>query len=60
MALAIYCDEAGFTGNNLADDGSPYFVLASVALEALSPFFGPTAPRSFYANLTTLGIRYAF
>src|SRR5437879_2589559 len=33
MALTIYCDEAGFTGNNLADDGNPYFTFASVALE---------------------------
>ena len=24
------------------------------------PFFGPTAPRSFHANVTTIGIRYAF
>jgi hypothetical protein len=25
-----------------------------------SPFFGPTVPRSWHGNLTTLGIRYAF
>ncbi len=25
-----------------------------------TPFFGPTAPRSFHANLTTVGLRYAF
>jgi len=25
-----------------------------------TPFFGPTAPRNFHANLTTVGIRYAF
>ena len=25
-----------------------------------TPFFGPTAPRSFHANLATVGIRYAF
>jgi hypothetical protein len=25
-----------------------------------TPFFGPTAPRSFHANLTTVSLRYAF
>lgn len=25
-----------------------------------NPFFGPTAPRNFHANLATVGVRYAF
>lgn len=25
-----------------------------------TPYFGPTAPRDFHANLTTVGLRYAF
>jgi hypothetical protein len=29
----IYCDEAGFTGNNLLNPDQPYFVYASVLLD---------------------------
>ena len=34
MAEFIYCDESGFSGNNLSDDGSPYFVSAGVLISA--------------------------
>jgi hypothetical protein len=33
MSQIIYCDESGFSGNNLADDGNPYFVYSSVRFE---------------------------
>lgn len=33
MSEVIYCDESGFSGNNLADDGSPYFVFAGVRID---------------------------
>ncbi|HWS18234.1 MAG TPA: DUF3800 domain-containing protein, partial [Candidatus Elarobacter sp.] len=33
MSQIIYCDESGFSGNNLADNGNPYFVYASVRFE---------------------------
>ncbi|MCY3818608.1 MAG: DUF3800 domain-containing protein [Gammaproteobacteria bacterium] len=33
LAHAIYCDEAGFTGNHLLDDQQPWFAYASVAIE---------------------------
>lgn len=33
MSEVIYCDESGFSGNNLSDDGSPYFVFASVLID---------------------------
>jgi hypothetical protein len=33
MPTTIYCDEAGFTGNNLLDSQQPYFAYASVAME---------------------------
>ncbi len=33
MAEIIYCDESGFSGNNLSDDGSPYFVFAGVLID---------------------------
>jgi hypothetical protein len=32
MPEIIYCDESGFSGNNLADDGTPYFVFASLKI----------------------------
>lgn len=32
MAQTIYCDESGFTGNNLSDLDQPYFVYADVAI----------------------------
>lgn len=34
MAEMIYCDESGFSGNNLSDDGAPYFVFAGVLIDA--------------------------
>jgi hypothetical protein len=34
MSQSIYCDEAGFTGNNLLDDQQPFFSYATVALDA--------------------------
>ena len=34
MAEFIHCDESGFSGNNLSDDGSPYFVFAGVLISA--------------------------
>jgi len=33
MSQIIYCDESGFSGNNLADNGNPYFVYSSVRFE---------------------------
>ena len=33
LAHTIYCDEAGFTGNNLLDEHQPAFAYASVAIE---------------------------
>jgi hypothetical protein len=33
VAQSIYCDESGFSGNNLLDPGQPYFTYASVAIE---------------------------
>jgi hypothetical protein len=30
----VYCDEAGFTGNNLLDHQQPFFAYSAVALEA--------------------------
>ena len=33
LAQTIYCDEAGFTGNNLLDEQQPAFSYASVAIE---------------------------
>jgi hypothetical protein len=33
MSEMIYCDESGFSGNNLSDDGSPYFVFAGVLID---------------------------
>lgn len=33
MPTTIYCDEAGFTGNNLLDLRQPYFAYAAVAIE---------------------------
>ncbi|HEY7210575.1 MAG TPA: DUF3800 domain-containing protein, partial [Bryobacteraceae bacterium] len=33
MAGIIYCDESGFSGNNLSDDAAPYFVFAGVLIE---------------------------
>ena len=33
MAEIIYCDESGFSGNNLSDDGAPYFVFAGVLID---------------------------
>ena len=33
LAHTIYCDEAGFTGNNLLDEQQPAFAYASVAIE---------------------------
>ena len=33
MPATIYCDEAGFTGNNLLDTQQPYFSYASVAID---------------------------
>lgn len=33
MSEIIYCDESGFSGNNLSDDGSPYFVFAGVLID---------------------------
>jgi hypothetical protein len=33
MAEMIYCDESGFSGNNLSDDGAPYFVFAGVLID---------------------------
>jgi hypothetical protein len=32
MAEIIYCDESGFSGNNLSDDGSPNFVFAGLLI----------------------------
>lgn len=33
MAQSIYCDEAGFSGNNLLDPNQPFFTYAAVAIE---------------------------
>jgi hypothetical protein len=33
MSEVIYCDESGFSGNNLNDDGAPYFVFAGVLID---------------------------
>jgi hypothetical protein len=33
LGKIIYCDESGFSGHNLSDDGSPYFVFSSVCIE---------------------------
>lgn len=33
MPRTIYCDEAGFTGNNLLDREQPFFAFATVAIE---------------------------
>jgi len=33
MAQTVYCDEAGFTGNNLLDREQPYFAFATVAMQ---------------------------
>ena len=33
LAHTVYCDEAGFTGNNLLDEHQPAFAYASVAIE---------------------------
>lgn len=33
MPQTIYCDESGFTGNNLLDAESPFFTYAAVAIE---------------------------
>jgi hypothetical protein len=33
MSQIIYCDESGFSGNNLADNGNPYFIYSSVRIE---------------------------
>jgi len=33
LVQAIYCDEAGFTGNHLLDEQQPVFAYASVAIE---------------------------
>jgi len=33
MSEVIYCDESGFSGNNLNDDGTPYFVFAGVLID---------------------------
>lgn len=33
MPQTIYCDESGYTGNNLLDAGSPFFTYAAVALD---------------------------
>jgi hypothetical protein len=33
MPQRIYCDESGSTGNNLSDDGTPFFVFSSVAVD---------------------------
>jgi len=33
MSETIYCDESGFSGNNLSDDGSPYFVYAGLLID---------------------------
>lgn len=34
MALTVYCDEAGYTGDDLQSKQQPYFTYAGVALEA--------------------------
>ncbi len=34
MAQAIYCDEAGFTGNNLLDTDQPFFAFATIAINS--------------------------
>jgi Protein of unknown function (DUF3800) len=31
--ITIYCDESGFTGNNLLSDDQPYFVYSSVSID---------------------------
>lgn len=33
MSETIYCDESGFSGNNMSDDGSPYFVYAGILID---------------------------
>lgn len=33
MSEVIYCDESGFSGNNLNDDGAPFFVFAGVLID---------------------------
>lgn len=33
LSEVIYFDESGFSGNNLRDDGSPYFVFAGVLID---------------------------
>ena len=33
MPQSIYCDEAGFTGNNLLDPNQPFFTFATIAIE---------------------------
>ena len=41
MAEIIYCDESGFSGNNLSDDGAPYFVFASLVLSYRTVAYTP-------------------
>lgn len=34
MPQTIYCDESGFTGNNLLDTASPFFTYAAIAIDS--------------------------